>query len=117
MVPSLVSSWRPVASGVAQGCVLGSVLLKVLLSDVDEGTECLLSQFAEDPKVGGEADGAEGCAALQRGLDRLESCLERFNKGKSEVLHVGRNKALPQYRLGAEVLERSTAVKELGVLA
>jgi len=53
-------------------------------------------------------------------LDRLESWagrnLMRFNESKCTVLHLGRNNHMHQYRLGADLLERSSAKKDLGVL-
>ena len=51
-------------------------------------------------------------------LDRLESWVERslmrLNKGKCRVLHLGRNNPMHQCRLGADLLESSSAREGLG---
>ncbi|KAK4810524.1 hypothetical protein QYF61_004487 [Mycteria americana] len=62
----------------------------------------------------------EGCAAIQRDLNRLQKWVDRnfmkFNKEKCKVLHLGRNSPMHHYMLGATQLESSLAEKALGVL-
>ncbi|KAK4825268.1 hypothetical protein QYF61_026069 [Mycteria americana] len=66
------------------------------------------------------ADTPEGCATIQRDLDRLEKWayrkLMKFNKVKRKVLHLVRNNSGHQYLLGVTQLESSSAEKDLGVL-
>ncbi|GAB0208576.1 mitochondrial enolase superfamily member 1 [Grus japonensis] len=92
----------------------------MFINNLDEGTEHTLSKFADDTKLGGVADTLEGCAAIQRDLDRLENWVERnimkLNKGKCRALHLGRNNPKHQYRLGVGLLGSSSVEKDLGVL-
>lgn len=79
-----------------------------------------MGKFADDTEQGEGADMAEGFAAIQRVLNRLEKWadgnLMKFSKVKCKVLHLGQNISRHKYRLGTTQLERSLAEKDLTVL-
>ena len=100
-------------SGVSQGSILGQVLFKILISDVDSEIECTLRKCADDAKLSGAADAPKACDAIQRDLDKLEMWahvnLMRFNKAKCKVLHLGQGNTQYQHRLRDEGIESSLA--------
>jgi len=114
------SRWRPVMSDVPQGSVLGSVQFNIFVGDMDSGTECTLSKFANNTKLCGVVDMQEGRDAIQKDLDRLErwACVNcmKFNKAKCKVLHMGRGNPKHKHRLGGDWLKSSPEEKDLGVL-
>ncbi|KAJ7407658.1 hypothetical protein BTVI_62494 [Pitangus sulphuratus] len=120
VISRVESSWRLVVCGVPTGIFLAPVLFNLFISDLDIWIECTLSKTDDGMKLGIVANIPEGSTAIQLDLNRLESRTERdlmmFNKSKCRVVHQGRNNPKHQYRLGAVLLESSSAEKDLGVL-
>jgi len=83
----------------------------------DNGVECTLSKSADKTKLG-VADTLNGCAAIQRDLDRLEKWANRnlkLSKGKFQFLNLRRSKPGHKYRLGSNSPKSSFAETNLRV--
>ncbi|KAJ7399702.1 hypothetical protein BTVI_112409 [Pitangus sulphuratus] len=72
------------------GLRVGPALFSIFIKGLDKGIEFILSQFADDIKLGGSIDVWEGRKALQRDLDRLDRWVKetymRFNEARCRVL-------------------------------
>lgn len=84
------------------------------ISDLDEGIQCLLRNFADDAALRGEADTAECCVAIQKNPNRLKksagmNVFKFKKKGKQKILYAGWNNGMHQYRLDADLLENNSA--------
>lgn len=92
------SSWRLVTRDVSQRSELGPVLFNIFITDLGDGAECILTKFDDDTKQGGVAGMPVDHAAIQKDLNRLEKGVDRilmqFNKGRYEVLYLGRSKPM-----------------------
>lgn len=58
---------------VPQGLMVGLIVFIISINDLDAGTGCTLSKFADYMKLWGVADVPDSPAAIQRNLDRLEN--------------------------------------------
>ncbi|GAB0186899.1 mitochondrial enolase superfamily member 1 [Grus japonensis] len=103
-----------------QGSILGPITFNIFINNLNDGTECTLSKFVDDTKLGGVAGTPEGRPVIQRVLDRLEKLANRnlmkFNKEKCKALHLGRNDPMHQYTLEADQLESSLTENDLHFL-
>lgn len=97
---------------------LGPIVFNVLISDLEDGTECTLGKFADDAEPGGAADRPRWlcCQSEEPGqageIGRQES--REVQQREMPSPGQGRNIPIPQERLGAERLESCPAGKDLG---
>lgn len=82
--------------------------------------ENIFSKMQTTQKSGGMGNRPEGCAAIQRALNRVEKWADRnlveFNKEKCKILHLGRNNPRNHDMLGENQLKSNIVEKGLEVL-
>ena len=114
------SGWRNVTSGVPQGSVLGPLLFIMYINDLDIGLVSKISKFADDTKLGVNANCSEAVEHLKEDLRKLGEWSLKwqmpFNVDKCKVMHIGhKNKNVSYSLLGTEI-ESSQQEKDLGVI-
>ena len=116
------SEWEPVPSGVPQGSVLGPTLFVLYINplDLSIGTDIkILSKFADDTKIGGDAGAADRVEVIQTAVDKAAEWADRwqmkFNADKCTVIHFGRNNNQHDYTMGGRTLQKEQSEKDLGV--
>ena len=122
VVNSECSEWEEVKSGVPQGSLLGPVLFKIHINDIDRIIELitLLLKFADDTKLAQLIRGEDDRKRLQEALDALMEWAARwgmaFNTAKCKIMHIGRSNPRYQYQMGSHSLAETDLERDIGVL-
>ena len=114
------SDWRSVTSGVPQGSVLGPLLFIIYINDLDLGLVSKISKFADDTKMGINADSEATVKQLQEDLKRIGEWSEKwqmpFNLDKCKVMHIGHKNKNEKYELLGKEINSVQQEKDLGVI-
>jgi len=88
VIKGVMFCWGSGTGGVPQGTILGPVLVNIFVSDLDDGTECTISGFA-NTQLEGVVDTLDEFAAVRWDLGHVEKRASRdvMNfQGKCRVL-------------------------------
>ncbi|KAJ7425653.1 hypothetical protein WISP_22667 [Willisornis vidua] len=87
------------------------------IENSDEGPECLLGKFPEDTKLGGVANIPKCCAEGPWQIGEMGGEeLPEIQQRQMQVLHLVKNNATCQYKLGTSLLKNSSEEKNLVVM-
>ena len=103
------SGWREVTSGVPQGSVLGALLFIIYINDLDLGLVSKISKFADDTKMGINADSDAAVKQLQEDLRKVGEWSKKwqmpFNLDKCKIMHIGHKNKNEKYELLGKEIE------------
>lgn len=123
VINNYISSWISVPSGVPQGSLLGPLLFLIFVNDIENCFQnSQLLSFADDMKIFRVIKSIDDVAKLQSDLMRLENyCVANkldLNPSKCSVTTFTRkrNPIPSSYILKHKSLQRSSVVRDLGVL-
>lgn len=109
-----MSKWRSVTTGVPWKSLLEVFLFNIFSNPIGRGTECTLSKFTRDTKLGGAADNLDWRQDTQRDFHRLEEedsiNFKKLSKAKCQVLHLDWGNIQYQYRRSVEYAESRLGV-------
>ena len=114
------SGWREVTSGVPQGSVLGPLLFIIYINDLDLGLVSKISKFADDTKMGIDADSDAAVKQLQEDLRKVGEWSKKwqmpFNLDKCKIMHIDHKNKNEKYELLGKEIESVQQEKDLGVV-
>ena len=87
------------------------------INDLEENVAGLISMFADDTKIAGDADSDEDCQRIQQDIDRLENGAEKwqmeFNPDKCEVINFGRSNSGGSYKVNGRTIRSIDTQRDL----
>ena len=111
------SSPVSVLSGVPQGSVLGPLLFSVYTSDIVNGLKSSYMMFADEMKHYNKSSNYDKLATdIMMVNEWSKEWLLSMNLKKSVILHIGKHNPRQNYHLDNEQLDKSSYVRDLGVL-
>ena len=114
------SGWQKVTSGVPQGSVLGPLLFIIYINDLELGLVSKISKFADDTKMGINADSDAAIKQLQNDLEKIGEWSLKwqmpFNLEKCKVMHIGHKNKNAKYELLGKEIQSCHEEKDLGVI-
>ena len=114
-----------VKSGVPQGTVLGPILFLILINDINDDTDSMVSLFADDTRVSKKLLSEKDVEDLQSDRENLYSWQAnnnmQFNGKKFEALRYGKNNEIKEstcyFTPGmAGSIEEKDTIRDLGVI-